>query len=157
MSGAQDDALTLALDLMRRLPPQHVQKNIENVIGALPNDADELASSIDQPLTLHIDDSPAGAGREFVCCDYNRDGESWRSWYSNTFHPPLPSDGASEPVIPMGALRELEVQANDAFDTYRKLYYDTGYTSTYLWELDGEDTSTLPTNFAGVVLFKKGA
>lgn len=145
------DALSLSLDMMRRLPPQHVTSNVEALMQVLPNDAEDLASSVDQPLTLRVDDSPGGAGREFVCCDYNRDGESWRSWYTNTFHPPL--DG--EPIVPVGALRELELQANDAFDTYRKLYYDTGYTSTYLWDLEGDDPSKLPTKFAGAVLFKK--
>ena len=72
-------------------------------------------------------------------------------------NPPL-EDAADEegPVVPTGKLRELELQANDAFETYRKLYYETGYSSTYLWDLGGDATNELPANFAGVVLFKKG-
>ena len=127
MIDSQDDALSLALDLMRRLPPRQVTSHLGAVEKALPNEADDLASSVDQPLTLQIDDSKQGAGREFVCCEYNRDGSSWRSWYSNSFHPPLGpgSDGAeSEPIVPRVALRELELQANDSFETYRKLYVD---------------------------------
>ena len=40
-----------------------------------------------------------------------------RSPWSNKYDPPL-DDG----IIPSSGLRELEVQANDAFDTYRELY-----------------------------------
>jgi hypothetical protein len=41
----------------------------------------------------------------------------------------------------------LETSANDAFDTYRELYYEGGVSSVYLWDLDE--------GFAGVVLIKK--
>ena len=40
----------------------------------VPQHTDELLQRIDQPLELR-QDSAAG-GREFVACDYNRDGES---------------------------------------------------------------------------------
>ena len=157
MGAAADDPLSLSLDVLRRLPPAEVTGNVEKLMKVLPEHADDLASGVDQPLTVRIDQSKAGAGREFLCCDYNRDGESWRSWISNTWNPPL-EDAADEegPVVPTGKLRELELQANDAFETYRKLYYETGYSSTYLWDLGGDATNELPANFAGVVLFKKG-
>lgn len=155
MSAEGRDPVALSLDVLRRLPPAHVKKNLDAIAKVLPNDADDLMSNVDQPLTLQIDSSTEGAGREYVCCDYNRDGQSWRSWYSNTYHPPL--EAGSDPIVPVGALRELELQANDAFETYLKLYYDTGYTSTYMWDLEEEPSSELPTSFAGVVLFKKGS
>ena len=50
--------------------------------------------------------------------------------------------------MPSDKLRELELQANAAFDTYRELYFEGGVSSVYLWDLDQ--------GFAGVVLIKKG-
>ncbi|TIA87867.1 hypothetical protein E3P99_02911 [Wallemia hederae] len=38
---------------------------------------------------------------------------------------------------------------NDAFETYRDMYFDGGLSSVYLWDLDGTG------NFAGVILVKK--
>jgi capping protein beta len=68
-----------------------------------------------------------------------------RSPWSNEYDPPLP-DG----TVPSTKLRKLEATANDAFDTYREMYYDGGLSSVYLWDLDDG-------GFAGVVLLKKGA
>lgn len=48
-------------------------------------------------------------------------------------------------------MRKLEIQANEAFDTYREMYYEGGVSSVYLW--DPEDASG--GNFAGVVVLKK--
>lgn len=123
MSGVAEDPLSLSLDLLRRLPPADVSKNVEELINVLPDHADDLASGVDQPLSVRIDQSSTGAGREFLCCDYNRDGESWRSWISNTWDPPIETqEGGDDHIVPLGKLRELEIQANDAFETYRKLY-----------------------------------
>ncbi|WFD32272.1 F-actin-capping protein subunit beta [Malassezia sp. CBS 17886] len=143
---AQDDAVTLALDLLRRLPPKAVKENLETLSRTLPDQADELSSAVDQPLEVRIDSTRQGAGREYLCCDYNRDGASFRSWMSNEYDPPLADDGADAPPCPTGKLRDLELQANDAFDTYRRL--------VYLWDLD-DVSDAMPANFAGVVVFKK--
>lgn len=83
-------------------------------------------------------------GRDFLCCDYNRDGDSWRSPWSNDFEPPL-EDG--DGVVPSDRVRKMEVAANDAFDTYRELYYEGGISSVYFWDVDD--------GFAGCVLLKK--
>lgn len=77
-----------------------------------------------------------------MTCDYNRDSDSYRSPWSNTYDPPL-DDG----VTPSEELRELEIQANESFDVYRDLYYEGGVSSVYLWDQDD--------GFAGVALFKK--
>jgi capping protein (actin filament) muscle Z-line, beta len=78
-----------------------------------------------------------------LLCDYNRDGDSYRSPWSNEFDPPI-DDG----TVPSERIRKLEVAANEAFDVYRGLYYEGGVGSTYFWDLDD--------GFAGVVLLKKG-
>jgi len=66
-----------------------------------------------------------------------------RSPWSNEYDPPL-EDG----TVPSARLRKLEIAANEAFDTYRELYYEGGVSSVYLWDLDDG-------GFAGVVLLKK--
>jgi capping protein beta len=143
----------------------------------VPSLCEELLSSIDQPLKVNKD---VASKREYLLCDYNRDGDSYRyvatqfsplsiicllplaasrlnlpppttttttlgnsSPWSNKYDPPL-EDGA----VPSDSLRELELQANAAFDTYRELYFEGGVSSVYLWDLDQ--------GFAGVVLIKKG-
>src|SRR5258707_13636484 len=63
-----------------------------------------------------------------------------RSPWSNEYDPPL-DDGA----VPSSKMRKLEIQANEAFDTYRELYYEGGVSSVYLW--DPEDPSGVG-NFA---------
>jgi capping protein beta len=53
-------------------------------------------------------------------------------------------DGA----IPSPTLRKLEIAANEAFDTYREMYYEGGVSSVYAFDIDDK--------FAVVVLIKKG-
>jgi capping protein beta len=67
----------------------------------------------------------------------------FRSPWSNEYEPEL-SDGA----IPSPSLRKLEVAANEAFDTYREMYYEGGVSSVYAFDIDDK--------FAVVVLIKKG-
>ena len=86
--------------------------------------------------------------RDFLLCDYNRDGDSYRSPWTNTYFPPI-QDPIDNGFFPSEYLRKLETDMNDAFDQYRELYYDGGISSVYLW-----DTSEA-NGFAGAVLFKK--
>jgi capping protein beta len=148
---ATADPLTLSLDLLRRLPPHRINENLETLITLCPSLAEELISSVDQPSVVKVDGS--AQQREYLCCDYNRDGDSYRSPWSSVYDPPL-DDGTQPPQ----RLRELEIRANEAFNTYRQLYYDGGLSSVYLWELDdgtAASASGAPAAFAGVVLFKK--
>lgn len=134
------DPLDSMLDLMRRLPPTQIEENLSALVDICPDYADDLLGSVDQPLKVKTD---AATGKEYLTCDYNRDGDSYRSPWSNEYDPPL-DDG----TVPSVRLRKLEIAANDAFDTYRGMYYEGGISSVYLWDLDDG-------GFAGVVLFKK--
>jgi len=134
------DLVDSMLDLMRRLPPTRTEENVTALIGICPEYADDLLGSVDQPLKLRTD---RATGKEYLACDYNRDGESYRSPWSNEYDPPL-DDG----TIPTPKLRKLEIAANEAFDTYREMYFEGGASSVYLWDLDDG-------GFAGVVLLKK--
>ncbi|KZT29594.1 F-actin capping protein, beta subunit [Neolentinus lepideus HHB14362 ss-1] len=134
------DLVDSMLDLMRRLPPTRVEENVTALVNICPDYADDLLGSVDQPLKLKTD---RATGREYLACDYNRDGESYRSPWSNEYDPPL-DDG----TVPTPKLRQLEIKANEAFDTYREMYFEGGVSSVFLWDLDDG-------GFAGVVLFKK--
>eukprot|EP01126_Amoeba_proteus_P027127 TRINITY_DN2689_c0_g1_i2.p1 TRINITY_DN2689_c0_g1~~TRINITY_DN2689_c0_g1_i2.p1 ORF type:complete len:263 (-),score=53.80 TRINITY_DN2689_c0_g1_i2:86-874(-) len=136
-----EEQLDFALDLMRRLPPSEIEKNLGGLIDVAPELTEELLSAVDQPLKIAYDSE---SQRDYLLCDYNRDGDSYRSPWSNKYDPPL-SDGQK----PSAQLRQLEVQTNNAFDVYRDLYYEGGVSSVYLWESTG--------GFSGVVLIKKTA
>lgn len=75
------DLVDSMLDLMRRLPPIRTEENVAALIGICPDYADDLLGSVDQPLQLRTD---RATGREYLACDYNRDGESYR-YDSNSF------------------------------------------------------------------------
>ncbi|KAK9458933.1 F-actin-capping protein subunit beta [Lipomyces oligophaga] len=133
------DPFDASLDLLRRLNPQRTAENVESLCSLVPEITEDLLASVDQPLRVK---RCADTGKDYLVCDYNRDGDSYRSPWSNKYDPPL-EDGTE----PSPSLRVLEVLANDAFDIYRDLYFEGGLSSVYLWELDD--------GFAGVVLLKK--
>ncbi|KAF9093657.1 hypothetical protein BGX29_004308 [Mortierella sp. GBA35] len=134
-----EQQLDCALDLMRRLPPQHTEENLASLVTLLPDLTEDLLNSIDQPLKVQ---TCATTGKEYLLCEYNRDSNSYRSPWSNEFSPPL-----ADATYPSAKLRKLEITANDAFDTYRELYFEGGVSSAYFWDLE--------VGFAGVILIKK--
>ncbi|KAK1769984.1 F-actin-capping protein subunit beta [Phialemonium atrogriseum] len=151
------DPFDSALDLLRRLNPKHTADHLNALISLAPDLTEDLLSSVDQPLTVR---RCKQTGRDYLLCDYNRDGDSHRSPWSNQFDPPLDeggpggvgaggSEGAGEGAIPGERVRKMEIKANEAFDIYRELYYEGGVSSVYFWNLDD--------GFAGVVLLKKSA
>jgi len=134
------DQLDCALDLMRRMPPANIEDNLAGLIDLVPNLTEQLLSAVDQPLKIAHD--PVSK-KDYLLCDYNRDGDSYRSPWSNKYDPPI--DGGA---TPSAELRKTEVQANEVFDIYRELYYEGGVSSVYCWDLaDG--------GFACCVLIKK--
>ncbi|KAF2442118.1 F-actin capping protein, beta subunit [Karstenula rhodostoma CBS 690.94] len=128
-----------ALDLLRRLNPKDVKQNVDNIIELNPSLEEELLESVDIPLSVK---KCSSTKRDFLCCDYNRDGDSWRSPWSNNFEPPI-----DEGITPSERIRKMEIKANEAFDVYRELYFEGGISSVYLWDMDD--------GFAGCVLLKK--
>jgi F-actin capping protein, beta subunit len=75
LQSAMADLVDSMLDLMRRLPPTRTEENVTALISICPDYADDLLGSVDQPLKLKTDHA---TGREYLICDYNRDGESYR-------------------------------------------------------------------------------
>lgn len=140
------DKTDACLDLLRRLHPKKIEDNLNEICTLVAEDeelVEDLLSTVDVPLKVAKCEE---LGKSFLTCDYNRDGDSYRSPWSNKFYPaPEDDDGPR----PSDKLRQLEVAANDSFDIYRDLYYDgEGTLLVYLWDTDGDD-------FAGVILFKK--
>ncbi|KAI3402739.1 CAP2 [Candida oxycetoniae] len=162
-----DDKFDASLELLRRLDPRSIEQNLTSICSLLSSNnedteiVEELLSSIDVPLKVS---KCKESGKEYLCCDYNRDGDSYRSPWSNQYYPPPEDDDDEEvsPPYPSELLRQLEFKANDAFDIYRDLYYEgAGVSSVYFWDTSDDDDegegseSTLEKGFAGVILFKK--
>ncbi|XP_077224279.1 subunits of heterodimeric actin filament capping protein Capz superfamily [Tasmannia lanceolata] len=119
-----------AMDLMRRISPNDSETALSALLSLLPHHSSHLLSQVDQPLQVLCD---VESGKEFILCEYNRDADSYRSPWSNKYHPPL-EDGP----YPSDHLRKLEVEANDVFAIYRDQYYEGGISSVYMWEDDNE-------------------
>ncbi|XP_057973765.1 probable F-actin-capping protein subunit beta isoform X1 [Malania oleifera] len=119
-----------AMGLMRRIHPKHADTALSALLSLLPDHSADLLSQVDQPLQVLCD---VDCGKEFILCEYNRDADSYRSPWSNKYHPLL-EDGP----LPSMELRKLEIEANDVFAIYRDQYYEGGISSVYMWEDDNE-------------------
>ena len=85
------------------------------------------------------------ASREFLKCEYNRDGDSYRSPWSNRYFPQASDDA----IYPSNDLLALEQKANDVFQRYVGLYFDQGaMSSVYFFDTEF--------GFGGCFLVKKG-
>ncbi len=109
----ENDQITCALDLLRRMPPQKFEHVLQSVLDIAPQISEAVLSSVDQPLKIKRDPK---AAKDYLMCDFNRDGDSYRSPWTNTYFPAL-DDG----ILPSQRLRELEIDANKAFDQYREM------------------------------------
>ncbi|KAL4455722.1 hypothetical protein ABPG74_003132 [Tetrahymena malaccensis] len=127
----EQSKIEAALSLIRRLPPQKIHYNATAVSNLIDDQADEFLQKIDQPLEIGI---CSVTQREFIKCEFNRDGNSYRSPYSNVYHPPF-EDG-EDGVVPMQDTRDLEIKANELFLEYQKLYYQGGLSNIYFFDKD---------------------
>jgi capping protein beta len=133
-SDKTDPSLTAALNLMRRMPPSSIENSLAGLIDLVPDLTEDLLNNVDQPLKLAKDTK---LNRDFVLCDYNRDGDSFRSPWSNAYYPT-----SDEGFTPTPQLRKMEVEANDLFDIYRKMYFETGTSSVYFFVTDKEESKS---------------
>ena len=110
------------LHLYKLLSPNNAEYNF-NAISSLIYEDDENLSTFTQkvevPTTICKDD-PKG---DFLCCEFNRDGDSYRSPFSNKYFPaPEEEEEESMKQIPE-ELRILEEKFNRIFKYYIKAYY----------------------------------
>ena len=103
-------------DLLRRLPPASTSANLTRLCTIAPHLTEDLLSSVDQPLEVR---RCKKTGRDYLLCDYNRDGDSWRSPWSNEFEPAI--DDEEGGVKPSERVRSLEVRMGEGIDIYREL------------------------------------
>lgn len=133
-ASSSAEALRAGLNLTRRLPPESVQTTVTGLSILRPDLTEDFLQRIDQPLTVKVCQQTK---RKYIACDYNRDGDSFRSPWSNQYDPSL-SDG----ITPSEPLRLMESAANDLFDGYREQYYESGgssVSSSYFWENNTTD------------------
>jgi len=84
--GRMGTELDCALDLMRRMPPSSIEDNLAGLIDLVPDLTEQLLSMVDQPLKVAHD---AQAHRDYLLCDYNRDGDSYRYRAPQSLFPSL--------------------------------------------------------------------
>jgi capping protein beta len=136
------EILTSGLTLMRRMPPGLGDKSIAGLSKLIDDEqtVDQICQRVDKPFQIgHCSQT----GQEFILCEYNRDGDSYRSPWSNQYQPPI-----SDAPHLSDALRKLEVKVNEEFNQYRRLYYDGGFSSVYFWDVGSN-------SFACVFLIKR--
>mmetsp|Transcript_2932 Transcript_2932/g.6795 ORF Transcript_2932/g.6795 Transcript_2932/m.6795 type:complete len:347 (-) Transcript_2932:43-1083(-) len=164
--ASREEKVASCLNILRRTPPQDSEENITGLAAILAQSVDEDASEelyqrADPPLGHAVDTNTADK-KAFIISDYNRDGDSYRSPWSNAYYPPPRAangedeGGGDEGTFqPSPWLRQIEMNANELFDSYRSLYYgsdDASVSSVYLWDTDG---ATGNGGFAGAFLIKK--
>jgi len=122
-----DTQIRLALKILRRMPPQDLENDLVRMSCLIDQDLeDELYQRVDLPLKVQKDSS----GKEFVLCEYNRDGDSFRSPWTNEYVPPHEDEDGLKPAAD---LRKLEIAFNAIFDVYRRQYFQTGVSTVILW------------------------
>lgn len=140
-------AIKPCLDILRRTDPRDAEKHLSSLAKLIGNDdvADELYQRVDVPLKVGEDGD--AKDRKFLLCEHNRDGDSHRSPWSNSYFPPL-DDG----FRPSERLRSLELHANEVFDVYRTLYYGKSSSVSSVYLFDKEDGDGGGKGFAGCFL-----
>ena len=118
------------IQLNQLMPIIDIDKNIDAISSVIYENDDllnEFLQKVDNRTKICKDD-PKG---EFIMCEQNRDGDSYRSPISNKYFPP--TDDAKYPCAKLRALEEL---LNKMFKLYIKHYYSiTTLCSVYCWEL----------------------
>lgn len=131
------------VQLVRKLPYSNIDDNIVAISNLVYEDDDllnEFLQKVDSRIEICKEEG------EFLQCEHNRDGDSYRSPITNKYYPEV-EDGR----YPSKSLRELEVKLNKAFNAYCRAYYSNStISSVYCWEL-GE---AIEEGFAVAVMIK---
>ena len=142
---APNPTIKECIQLNQLLPIIDIDKNIDAISSVIYENDDllnEFLQKVDNRTKVCKDD-PKG---EFIMCEQNRDGDSYRSPYSNRYFPP--TDDAK---YPCAELRALEENLNKMFKLYIKHYYFIStLCSVYCWELG----DTLADGYGVAVLIK---
>eukprot|EP00834_Sanchytrium_tribonematis_P002747 NODE_91_length_21557_cov_0.766660.p13 type:complete len:211 gc:universal NODE_91_length_21557_cov_0.766660:7655-7023(-) len=124
-----EEALNHMLSIYQKLPP--TKNFLGDLIDIKPELTDDLLSSVDQPLQVFKSEQP------FLMSDYNRDGDLFRSPFDNKFYS-LETKKAEKNGDVNEKLLSLEKELNSAFETYTNLYYATGISSVYVYQVEDQ-------------------
>jgi capping protein (actin filament) muscle Z-line, beta len=146
MMDAPSSTLQACLNILQKIPPSKSAETIgllSDLLASNPDALSEVSKTL-FPLPLDVEIDPT-TQKNFLKCELNRLGDSYRSPWSNTFVPCVSGD------VPYNALRSLEAIANEVWESYRQLYYrHDSIGSVYLYETEEKDGS-----FTGVFLIQK--
>ena len=132
-------------NLVRIFPPDKLPL-FKDKIFALDNEKNDLIKDVfkNVPISLKVNNSdPLGP---FIECDINKDGDSYRSPWSNKYFP----DIESSKYLP-NELRQLEEKLNTFIKLYTKFYYGESAISSVYFKL--QDNS-IPNGFFCYTLIK---
>eukprot|EP01083_Nonionella_stella_P063507 165013_1 len=129
----QNPEIRHCLHIVRRTPPSDMEDNLERLIALRVDLEEELLQRVDTPFMVGVESI---THKRFVLCDYNRDGDSYRSPWCNQYFPPIEDDELGDGLKPSALLRKFEIEANQVFDIYRQMYFESGVSSVYCWETD---------------------
>lgn len=139
--------LQSTFQLIRVLPPQELEKVLYGISLLLQDSSEDILQRVDRPLQILFD---IISQKHFLCSDYNKDCDAYRSPWSNTYLPQtessLPPDSTATSsttvitgddiparITPSGPLRDLEIRFNAALDQYRACYFNGGVSSAFAW------------------------
>jgi capping protein beta len=115
------------IGLFRKLSISKIDDNV-NAISNLIYEEDDLLNEFLQKVDCRIE---VLQEEEFLKCEHNRDGDSYRSPHNNKYYPPI-EDGR----YPSKPLRELEIKINKMFNQYARAYYSQNtLSSCYCWDI----------------------
>jgi len=79
-ASARLAGLRAGLNLFRRLPPCDGPRTLSALVALCPPLAEDFLQRCDVPPQARL---CAASGKQYLLCDYNRDGDSYRSPFSN--------------------------------------------------------------------------
>ncbi|CAJ1401401.1 unnamed protein product [Effrenium voratum] len=135
-----------ALGLLQRLPPKDLEADLDALVAIAPDLEPSLAPYVTRPLKVKED---LKANRYFIVSEYNCDGGSHRSPWTDRYIPAPPGGDAEEERFfrPPERLKRLEETFNEVFEAYATSYYEGCVSSVYLWDLEE--------GYAGAFLIRK--
>jgi capping protein beta len=131
------------IKLIKKLPVDRIEDNI-TAISNLIYEEDELLNEFLQKVDGRTE--ICAEDGEFLKCEFNRDGDSYRSPTTNKYIPQT-----SDARYPSANLRELEIKLNKMFSLYIRAYYSPStICSVYCWDFG----DNIEEGFAVAILIK---
>ena len=136
LSFSREEKLKACLQILMKFPVLKYKKYVDAITTIIYED-DELLNDFLQKIDQPAEISKLDKLGEFLTCEYNREGDYYRSNLTNKYYPtPEEEDNESGLRYPTEELREMELGFNKLFKEYTRLYYGgSGICSCFCWEL----------------------